>query len=416
MHNHGKKKTLFKKSIIAFLLLCLYLETFSDEMICCGNREVWIHDVDIATGEKGPKIWLWTENDSPQILQYMKGKFRCPDECKPIRRGEYILITSSYDGVAIIHRKTKRATFWGLVGNAHSADLLPNNRILVAGSTGSDKLFLFDEDKPKEKLWNDDCYSCHGVVWDDERQLAYALSSSTIQVYTLTNWDTDNPSLTKVEDIQMPAGGGHDMFPVPNTSKLSISTGGNVWLFDRDTKEFEPHPDIPNLSSVKSVNNHPATNQVMYTKSTISGGTNTYHIQFLNPDFTVEVDQKTYKARWNVQLGCTDPLAINYDSLANYDDSSCEYVSAILEKVPFVENGDFVFSIKGMKQKVAVYGDFKSVVIIDMKGRMIKTFPLNNRHIIWDRSCDKGKIVPVGIYWILFRGTNKNYVKKLLLM
>lgn len=416
MRNTITKKVSFIIAAPVLFILCLYVETFSDEMICCGNREVWIHDVDIATGEKGPKIWLWTENDSPQILQYVKGKFRCPDECKPIRRGEYILITSSYDGIAIINRKTKKATFWGLVDNAHSADLLPSNRILVAGSTGADKLVLFDESKPKEKLWSDECFSCHGVVWDDERQLAYALSSSYIQVYTLTNWDTDNPSLTKVEDIRMPASGGHDMFPVPNTSKLSISTGSNVWLFDRDTKGFEPHPDIPDVSSVKSVNHHPATNQVMYTKSTISGGTNTYHIQFLNPDFTVEVDQKTYKARWNAQLGCTDPLAINYDSMANYDDSSCEYVSAILDKVPFVKNGDYVFSIKGMKQKIVVNGAFNSATIMDIKGRVVKSYSLHKRDIVWDRSCDKGKKVPAGIYWILFRGINKRYVQKIVLM
>jgi hypothetical protein len=245
--------------------------------------------------------------------------------------------------------------------------------------------------------------------------LAYVLSSSTIQVYKLTNWNTDNPSLTKVDDIRMPASGGHDMFPVPNTSLLSISTGGNVWLFDRDTKEFEPHPDIPNLSSVKSVNHHPVTNQVMYTKSTIPGGTNTYDIQFRNPDFTVKVDQKTYKARWNVQLGCTDPAATNYDSTANYDDGSCEYVDIITGYALSTRTADYVFSVKGLNRKIPIFGKYNSAVVLDIKGRVIKTITLNDRIIEWDMSGDNGRHVTAGIYWILFTGSNR-CVQKLLIM
>ncbi len=52
--------------------------------------------------------------------------------------GNRILITASSDGVALVDRATGRTPFWGLCANAHSADLLPGERIAVACSVRAD--------------------------------------------------------------------------------------------------------------------------------------------------------------------------------------------------------------------------------------------------------------------------------------
>lgn len=271
-----------------------------DEVICCGNREVWIHDIDTGTGERGARIWSWTQSDSPRLVEHLhKSAFRSPDECKPIRDGTAFLITSSGGGVAIVERETKRATFWANVRNAHSADLLPGGRILVAGSTGSDKIILFDEKTPKQILWSDRCRSAHGIVWDAKRQRVYALGFGQIQVYTLADWKTKSPSLTRIDTIKLPEGGGHDLFPDPASPRLLLSTGGRTWTFDRDTGKIAPHPVIADVGGVKSLNHHPVTGQLMFTRATIPGGSNTFQLELRKPDFTIRLDQKTYKARWN---------------------------------------------------------------------------------------------------------------------
>ncbi|MCY7324306.1 MAG: hypothetical protein LH660_21515 [Phormidesmis sp. CAN_BIN36] len=56
--------------------------------------------------------------------------------------------------------------FYGSVPGAHSADLLPNDRIAVAGADspiGGHTLVLFDLKVSDRPLWKTELYSGHGV-------------------------------------------------------------------------------------------------------------------------------------------------------------------------------------------------------------------------------------------------------------
>jgi len=58
-----------------------------------------------------------------------------------------------------------------------------------------------------------------------------------------------------------------------------------------------------------------------------------YNCVTANSSSTIESKLNTAIAYWPPTLGCTDPIALNYDSLANLDDGSCDYSSYTIETV-----------------------------------------------------------------------------------
>ena len=119
----------------------------------CGWDEVFVLDVSAAPR----KVWSWKAADRPELPPAYRTKFRTTDECKPVA-GNRILITASSDGAALVDRATGRTLWWGACGNAHSAELLPGDRIVLACSvregTGN-KLALFDAAEPDTRALRD---------------------------------------------------------------------------------------------------------------------------------------------------------------------------------------------------------------------------------------------------------------------
>jgi Family of unknown function (DUF6528) len=269
------------------------------ELIVCGWDEVFI--LDIST--KPPrKVWSWKAADRPELPEAMKPKFRTTDDCKPVDGGKRILITSSGDGVALVERATGKVVFYGSAGGAHSAEILPGNRVAVAASTSesarNNSLVLFDLAKPDQALFETELVSGHGVVWDDKRQVLWALSGGHLRTYRLQNWSTPRPQLAMAAEYTLPDRGGHDLSPVPNTSLLAVTTGRRVWVFDRDKKTFAPHPQLAPLGGIKCVTVNPATGQTVWTQAD-QGFWWTATLRFLNPEESVELKgERLYKARW----------------------------------------------------------------------------------------------------------------------
>ena len=58
-----------------------------------------------------------------------------------------------------------------------------------------------------------------------------------------------------------------------------------------------------------------------------------YNCVTANSSSTIESKLNTAIAYWPPTLGCTDPIALNYNSLANLDDGSCDYSSYTIETV-----------------------------------------------------------------------------------
>jgi hypothetical protein len=270
------------------------------ELIVCGWDEVFLLDV-----SKDPsKVWSWKAKGSAELPEEMWPKFRTTDECKPVDGGRNILITSSSDGVALVEQSSRKVLFHASVVNAHSAAILPGGRIAVAAShrpnAPGDRLVVFDAARSGVELFHTELFSGHGLVWDEERQLLWALGGKHLRSYRLADWSSPSPSLLKEGEHELPDPGGHDLSPVPGSAMLAVTTLRRAWVFDRRTHQFAPHPELAKLGDVKSIDVHPATGQIAYSKAD-GGGWWTSTIRFRNPDRVVKLEgDRVYKVRWNV--------------------------------------------------------------------------------------------------------------------
>jgi hypothetical protein len=277
------------------------------ELVLCGWDEVFILDLNQTEDGRPKKVWSWRGIDRPELPEHMKGTlFQSTDECKPVEGGSKILITSSGWGVALVERATRRVLFYAIAENAHSADILPGQRVAVATSfhesegppLNPNRLIVFDLKTPEKELYSTELPGGHGVVWDEARQILWALSSSDIRAYRLEDWDSDDPSLEMVVQVDLPEGGGHDLFPVPDGPMLMVTTSSHCWLFDRDTHAFRPHPDIPNANDVKSMCVHPVTGQLAYVQASRTAWWSE-EVRLLHPEGRIRFPgQRLYKARW----------------------------------------------------------------------------------------------------------------------
>lgn len=271
------------------------------ELIVCGWDEVYVVDTADDSLTTPPKIWSWKGKECHTLPEKYRALFGSTDDCKPLRGASQILISSSGSGVALIERKTKQALFYASVGNAHSVEMLPGNRIVVAGSTNpaGNRLVLFDAAQSEKSLWRDELYSGHGVVWDPKRQILWALGYDQLRAYQLAAWESTTPKLVRVAAYTLPDHGGHDLQAVPKDNKLLITTNQHVYFFDRNSRAFTSHPLLRDEKRVKSVSINVTTGQLAYTQAE---GQNwwTEHIHFLNPPRTLSLPgERIYKVRWS---------------------------------------------------------------------------------------------------------------------
>lgn len=84
--------------------------------------------------------------------------------------------------------------FYARVPAAHSIELLPDNRVVVALSHNEegDCIQLFDINHPNQVLFQDSLFWGHGVIWMENRQLLYALGFNELKAYSLKNWKVNN--------------------------------------------------------------------------------------------------------------------------------------------------------------------------------------------------------------------------------
>ena len=300
------KAPLLSGILILFCLGDAVGKTNDQQLIVCGWDEVFILDLAEGVDPSPPKIWSWRAAGRSDLSAEYHSLFNTTDECKPFDEGRRMLITSSGGAVALVDRDADRVLFYGRAANAHSADLLPRDRVAVAAShapdgTG-DRLIVFDLDAPEVELWSEELPWGHGAVWDEQRQVLWALSGVDIRVFELRDWETAAPRLERVRTVRLPERGGHDFYPVAGTAYLSFSTGRHCWLFDRDTMEVLLHPEMGEEAHVKSMSQHPDTGRLAFVKGE-EGHWWSENLYFVAPADTLHMPgEHFYKARWNVRV------------------------------------------------------------------------------------------------------------------
>ena len=283
-----------KTILCAFTALLLAPLAFlhADEIILASGDEVFIVDAAEAAAGKVNKLWRWNAQEASDVPEEAKREFHHMDECKAVEQGAKLLVCASNGGCALIERATKRLLWRAKSRNAHSLDLLPGDRVVVASSLSSDHLEVFDLKGGAAPVFKTPLRSAHGVLWDEARQCLWALGFDELRCYTLVGWDTASPALQLKGTHKLPDADGHDLRPVPASADLLLTTEHGVHFFDRDRASFRPHPILKDHAKVKSVDVHPVTQRIVLSTW---GAT----LRLFAPEGTITVkDARPYKARW----------------------------------------------------------------------------------------------------------------------
>ncbi|MGV3763378.1 DUF6528 family protein [Parapedobacter sp.] len=268
------------------------------DLVVCGDDKVLVYEGQAARRGSAKLKWSWQATEAKgQLPEEYFGMLRSLDDCKPVRGNSQLLITSSSGATLLLDIASKRVVFYAKTPMAHSADLLPGGRIVVANSThaAGNSLELYDERTPEKVLYKDTLYSGHGAVWVSERQELFALGFDSLLVYRPRHWDTDHPSLEKVRGYPLPDEGGHELSPTAS-GQLLVSTHHHVWLVDMQTGEFTPFEPLKGHRNIKSANYEAPTGTLVYTIAEESWWT--HHVYGMNPNFQMDVpDIRAYKVR-----------------------------------------------------------------------------------------------------------------------
>ncbi|MCK3685553.1 DUF6528 family protein [Maribellus sp. YY47] len=290
------------KSLIIFPLLAGFVfctsakKEVSSEIIACGGHDIIIFDEEHSNGTDLKITWRWNIEEAKELPTEYQKYLNPLDECKPIDGNSKILATSSGGGVVLLDRATKNILFYANAPMAHSAELLPGNRIVVALSDHpyGNSIEVFDIATPEKCIYRDALKWGHGVVWMPKQKRLYALGSDDLVCYSLKNWDTNQPELKREKTWTLPEWGGHDLLSISD-NELVITVAESVWNFSIDSEKFEAFEPISAVD-LKSVNYNKTTGKLVYTKAEEEWWT--HNIYSVNPDkkYTIP-DINVYKAR-----------------------------------------------------------------------------------------------------------------------
>ena len=250
-------------------------------LIIGGSDKVHIVNVAQCMGGdyKSGLEWTWNAEDAADILDLAKSRCDHIDDCKPVDNGSKILVSSSYNWCVLVERDTKKVLFHAVdCANAHSAELLPGNRIVVACSDGTtanhNQIRLYDASKSNVLLDSAPLTSAHGVTWSESNQRLYALGYNQLNVYSLQDWDTQAPKLKLEKSISTPQGSNHDVSLADPTTL--VVAGVRAYLFDVNSESFTEMPHFAASTQLKSVNYNPITSELWYTDATVPEGTQSW--------------------------------------------------------------------------------------------------------------------------------------------
>lgn len=274
--------------------------TCADSLLLCGFEEVYAVSPETLASGRLEKLWSWKAKGRQGLPEAAASRFATTDDCKPIHGGRQILITASSGGCALVDYPSGEVRWFAVVQNAHSIELLPGDRVVVASSTGANgnRLALFDLSRSEEPVWHTPLESAHGVVWDEPRKALWALGLQELRQYSLADWNSKTPSLKLEQSYPLPDENGHDLQPVPGSADLVATTNKSVFLFDRESRKFRPHPAFEGRDHVKSVAIHPRTGKTYF----VQGETPEWWSRSLRSTTapsTIPVEgERIYKVRW----------------------------------------------------------------------------------------------------------------------
>ncbi len=157
--------------------------------------------------------------------------------------GSYVIgFTSSSGYCALASYPDEKCLWQASLPNTspHSIEYIPGGLVAVASSGGNDTANGFVRIYPIEtgKYSSVKLTSAHALLWDEERELLWALGSNDIVAYEIGG-TPEEPELIKVpyygtDQMQ----GGHDLSAIPGDDDRVWVGGSFVRIFDKTTGEL----------------------------------------------------------------------------------------------------------------------------------------------------------------------------------
>jgi len=267
-----------KKILSVLLFAVLLLGIFA----ACGETETPVTDEEPPKANYGPRKilvtdqknkcislydidkkdwttpdWTWTSKE-PTFTNVDGVKYRYDNnaEC------DVLALCSSGGYVAMITypRGEVLSFVRNAGGNPHSVEVLPDGALVLAASTGNyvriyDTSSFGDVSKKYKEIYVPDA---HGVLWDPEMEILWALGGNKLYAYEVT----EDHDMIHREDLTIPllAGGGHDLQPVYGKPDwFWVTMNEKVMQVNKKTKEIEIRYDgwvtLSALAGVKGIGN-----------------------------------------------------------------------------------------------------------------------------------------------------------------
>lgn len=254
-------------------------------------------------------LWSWSKPSNPEDLEdeLLGGG----TDIKRVKGGSHVLMVRA-GKVVLINIATKAVEFYAKPGgNPHSCELLPDGNIATASSDGNSIKIFYTGGGNKPDGYEYTFGGAHGVVWDNKRQLLWAIGGSKLWSFTY-NFDSKNPSL-KVKNKYEIEPSGHDLFPVPGQDKLYY-TSKNIWIFDIKTGTSS----LFFAKGAKSVSQNGPQGEVIYTRGEGNNAKLLGIKKWQTPTIqSIDGNKRTfegagfYKARWFIPSEFSYPEVVN---------------------------------------------------------------------------------------------------------
>lgn len=242
-------------------------DTDSTRLLFCGEHKVYLINADRAVEDgtySESVIWKYDVYDAANAVGLPIGKMYNVDECKPVNGNTQLLITSSYGWCILLDIRTKEILFHtNKATGAHSACLLPGNRVVIACATNSGYIQVYDLEKPDTVLFQSDLDSAHGVIWNNKTERLYAAGYSSINVYSLANWDSNAPELKLESSVKLIQNNAHDLTYVDENTMCVA--GRLAYLYDIPSRKFTFIPRMAECKQMKSLNYNPESGSMWFT-------------------------------------------------------------------------------------------------------------------------------------------------------
>ncbi len=211
--------------------------------------------------------------------------------------GSYVVCVTSSSGFIGVAKYPSGECVWSNTASGlgpHSIEYLPNGNVAVVCSGNSNtaagclRIYTASQGKNSSKYTSVSLVSAHGVVWDDENELLWALGNNELRAYRIGGTDAD-PTLTEVDGMggKIPVSGGHNLSVNSTDPDYLWISGSGVCQYRKSTGTFTQSftgSSVINAATVKSIDSFPDGTVVRTIATNVYKEHDTDRLVFFTPD------------------------------------------------------------------------------------------------------------------------------------